>query len=303
MTLRSVAFLAVIVGVAAGCNAIMDLGRFEEAATTNDGGNDAASDVVSDAGVDAALDPRFACLKNPPESLDPNPVTLQVIVANATTTSQTPHAIYGGTDITYVVYTPRTGVTMEACLGFDPACANPVTTPTLTDDAGTVTFTLSGNFVGFLHGTSPDVVPFSVFMGQWPSGVKSAQVGTSALSKDDEVLLNAALNNAVDLDAGSGLGEVFVIVYDCDDHYVEGATVSLNKSAPNTLPFYVTSSGVPDTAAQVTDKAGVGGAVNVPAGTVRVTATYLATATPLGSIDVYVRPAELTYAWIRPRSH
>ena len=304
---RWFALLAVVI-VASGCNLIMDLGRFNETSAEQDGGGDSgASDTgvpdtgSADAGPDA--DPRFACLALPGESLDPSQVTLELLVADATKTAQTPASVDGGTDLTYVVYTPRAGVSMSACLGFDPACANPVTTPALTNDAGSVSFTLSGNFVGFFHGTAPGIVPFSLFPGQWPTGEKHEQYGTSSLSVSDETLLNAALNNAVDLDAGSGLGEVFVIVYDCFEHRLAGATVALSKSAPNTLPFYVTSSGVPDTTAQVTDNAGVGGAVNVPAGTVKVTATFLATSTTIGSIDVYVRPAELTYAWIRPRVH
>jgi hypothetical protein len=114
--------------------------------------------------------------------------------------------------------------------------------------------------------------------------------------------LNGALNNAVDLDAGAGLGEVFVIIHDCNDHRLTGVTLALSRTGPETLPFYIIS-GVPNTTVNVTDSEGVGGAVNVPQGSLKITATSLATTTTVGTADVYIRPGELTYAWIRPRVH
>jgi hypothetical protein len=301
--LRSLVCIGAL-GAAVGCTAILDLGRFQEAATT--AGDTGAPDtsLATDAGVDTGPeDPRFACLKLPNQTLDTGQVSLQLAIANVTKQQVTPGSVDGGTDTNDVYFTGLPGVTMEACLGLDPACANPVNTPAQTDDGGIVNFTISANFTGFFRGTGDQLVPFNFFPGPWPAGVPSATYVTGALRVSDEVLLNSALNDAVDLDAGSGLGELFVVVFDCLDHHLAGATVSLNKSAPSTLPFYVTASNVPDIQAQVTDKAGVGGAVNVPAGTVRATATYVATSTIIGTADVYVHPAELTYAWIRPRVH
>jgi hypothetical protein len=288
------AFLGLAV-VVVGCNLVMNLGRFNEPATPDSGGGPGA-------GEDAGPGTNFDCLKQPNEALDPSPVTLHLLVTNATTPATTAGAIDGGSDIVPVVYDPEPGVTFVSCLELDPLCAHPVTSPQTSDDAGFVTLSLTGSFSGFFRGTGPTVVPFTFAPGQWLTGAKEATYLTSALAPSDEQLLNGALGNAVDLDAGSGLGEVFIIIYDCDDHHVPGATIALSRTGPETLPFYIVS-GLPSTTVQVTDSEGVGGAVNVPSGTVRATATYLATSTTLGSVDVYVRPGELTYGWIRMRVH
>jgi hypothetical protein len=277
-----------------GCNALMDLGRFNEAVAHDGGG--AASDTS------VGLPDKLACLALPNETLDPGPVSLQILLANATQQTESPGTIDGGTDITDAVYTPFPGITMRACLALDPGCASPVTSPVVSDDAGAVNFTLPGTFNGFFRGEAPSVVSFTFFPGQWLTGAKSAQYATGALANTDEVLLNGALNNAVNLDAGSGLGEVFVSIRDCNDHRLAGVTLALSRTGPDTLPFYIIS-GVPSTTTQVTDNGGVGGAVNVPEGSVKITATHLATSTTVGTADVYIRPGELTYAWIRPRVH
>lgn len=280
----------------AGCNLVMNLGRFNEAPV--DAGGPSPGDDGGDGG--GGYGTNFDCLSGPKEALDPGAVTLHLLVTNATSPAVTAGSIDGGSDIVPVSYAPLPGVTMLACLALDPGCANPVTSPQVSDDGGIVNLSLTGTFSGFFRGTGPSIVPFTFSPGQWLSGVKEATYLTSALAPSDEQLLNGALGNAVILDAGAGLGEVFIIIYDCDDHHVPGATISLNRTGANTLPFYIVS-GVPSTTVQVTDSEGVGGAVNVPEGTVRATATYLPTSTTLGFVDVYVRPGELTYGWIRMR--
>jgi hypothetical protein len=289
------AFAFLTLGVAAvGCNLVMNLGRFNESPVDSGG----ATGPGDDSGAGGA----FECLKQPNETLDPSPVTLHLLVTNATTPATTAGAIDGGSDIMPVIYDPIAGVTFVSCLELDPLCAHPVTTPQTSDDAGFVNLSLTGSFSGFFRGTGPAIVPFTFSPGQWLTGLKEATYLTSALAPSDEQLLNGALGNAVELDASAGLGEVFIIIYDCNDHHVAGATISLSRSGPETLPFYIVS-GLPSTTVQVTDSEGVGGAINVPSGTVRATATYLANSLTLGSVDVYVRPGELTYGWIRMRVH
>jgi hypothetical protein len=281
------AFLGLTV-VVVGCNLIMDLGRFSEAAGAGAG--------VPDGGP-------FNCLGAAPEGLDPGAVTLHIALGNATGTNESAGDIDGGSDIVPVIYTPFPGVTVLACNALDPPCANPVGPAQTTDDAGLVTFTaLTGTFAGFFRATSPAIVPITFAPGQWLTGVKVATYETAALARSDEGSLNLVLNNAVDLDASSGLGEVFLTIYDCNDRHVAGATFTLNQMADNTLPFYL-NNGVPSTKVQVTDSEGVGGAVNVPHGTVHATATVLDASVTLGSIDVYVNAGELSYGWIRMRVH
>jgi hypothetical protein len=284
------AFLGLAI-VVVGCNLIMDLGRF----TDDDGG--------ATSGVDAggATGP-FACVNDPSEMLDPGVVTLHLALGNATGTNESAGDIDGGSDIVPVIYTPIPGVTVLACNALDPTCGKPVTPPQITDDAGLVTFALTGTFAGFFRATSPTIVPITFAPGQWLTGVKVATYETAALAPSDEAALNGVLNNAVDLDASSGLGEVFLTIYDCNDRHVPGATFTLNQMAENTLPFYL-NKGVPSTKVQVTDSEGVGGAVNVPHGTVHATATVLDASVTLGSIDVYVNAGELSYGWIRMRVH
>jgi hypothetical protein len=296
---RSVAFVGLAAFVSLmGCNLIMDLGRFSEAVSASDAGDAGGAPTT---GTDAAPGP-FDCLNLPNETLDPGAVTLHLTITNVTGTTETAHQIDGGSDLDQVVYTPSPGVAMVGCAPLDPFCANPVTPSEVTDDAGVVTFSLTGAFGGFFHGTSTGVVPFSFFPGQWLTGVTEATDFSSSLTPSDEGLLNLSLGNAVNLDAGSGLGEVFMIVYDCFDHSVAGVKFDLSRSGSDTLPFYITS-GVPSTTAGVTDSEGVGGALNMPEGSLRATATFAATNLVLGSVTVYVHAGELTYGWIRMRVH
>ncbi len=276
----------------------MDLGRFSEAVSAVDAG-DAA--VTPAPGIDAGPGP-FDCLNQPNESLDPGAVTLSLVITNATGTTEDAHQIDGGSELDQVIYQPSPGVTMIGCAPLDPFCANPVTPPAVSDDGGLVTFSLTGAFTGFFHGTSPGVVPFTFFPGQWLTGVKEARYFTSSLTPSDEGLLNLSLGNSVNLDAGSGLGEVFIIIYDCVDHAVPGVKLTLSRSESDTLPFYL-ASGVPSTTAGVTDAEGVGGALNMPEGSLKATATLAATGMTLGSVTVYVHGGELTYGWIRMRVH
>jgi hypothetical protein len=288
------AFVSGVAGLVSGCEAIMDLGRFGEAISTGDSGPGAS--------VDAAPAGPFDCLAQPSETVDPGAVTLHLLITNGTGTNQTAGSIDGGSDLDEVVYTPTPGVTVVPCLALDPGCANPVDPPAVTDDGGIVNFALTGNFVGFFHGTAPGIIPFTFVPGRWQTGLKEMTYGTADLTASDEQLLNAALGGTVDLDAGSGLGEAFVVVYDCFDHKVAGVKISLSRSVDSTLPFYI-QSGVPSTTAGVTDDEGVGGALNVPEGTLTATATFAATGATLGSVELYVRRGELTYGWIRMRVH
>lgn len=293
MRLRtSFTFLA-LAASALACNVILDLGRFTAAPT--DGGGAGTSDS-------GGIPSNLACVTAPNETLNTVPVTLQLMVANTIATMETPGEIDGGTDLAYAVYTPQTGVSIESCHSFDPTCLSPVTSPQIVDDAGILSLTLSGNFVGFFSGTGPTTVPFTFWPGNWLSGTTSATYGTSALQYAQEEALNGALDNAVILDAGAGLGELFIVIYDCNDHYTSGATLTTSRTGSEQLPFYIIS-GVPNTMAQVTDTAGVAGAINVPAGSVRATATDLATSTQIGSIDVYINAGALTLGWIRARTH
>jgi hypothetical protein len=294
MRLRSSFTFLLLAAYAVACNAILDLGRFTEGPTDSGGGVTGSND--------SGIPSNLACVTAPKESLAPGPVNLQLIIATTIGEMETPGQIDGGTDITYAAFTPQPGVTIEACQSLDPTCGSPVTTPQVVDDAGIADLTFSGNFVGFFRGTSPITVPFTFWPGNWLSGATSASYGTSALQYTQESALNVSLNNAVILDAGAGLGELFMVVFDCNDHRFSGATLAITGSGPDTLPFYVISN-LPSTTAEATDSFGVAGAVNVPHGPVRATATDLATGTTIGSIDVYINSGELTLGWIRPRTH
>jgi hypothetical protein len=290
----ALAFLGLPI-LALGCNLIMDLGRFSEAVST-DGGGERPGDggVVDDGGP-------FGCLLLPPETLDPSAVTVQVLVTNSTAPSETAGSIDGGSDLIDVVYTPYPGMAVVPCNILDPTCSMPLANSQVTDGGGVVTFSLTGTFNGLFYFTSPSTVPSLFFPGPLLAEDKSVQLFTAALTSEAEQALNSAINNAVILDASAGLGEVFLSVYDCNDHRLAGVTFSFNNPGTQQLPFYLIS-GIPNTATELTDYDGVGGAVNVPSGSQKITATYVATSTTLGTTDVYVQGGALTIGYIRTRA-
>jgi hypothetical protein len=260
---------------------------------------------VGDAAPDTFVVPPgpWGCVSVPNESLDPNlEVTAKLQAFNAVDPSTASGAVDGGSDLNTVSATWLPGVSVVMCTLRDPGCTSG-TKPVLTDDGGSTTFHLTGDFSGFFSLTRSDLVPFSFYPGNLLAGATSTNLPTYGIDPLNFSVLAAAVTMApLSFDQDGGLGHTFVNVYDCEDHQAPGVTLTYSNGGSETATFYM-KDGLPNTMAMQTDAYGIGGAVNMPIGNLTIKATLASNLMPVGSAVVLIRPGELTNAWIRVRTH
>jgi hypothetical protein len=262
------------------------------------GVHDAAPDTVAPSGP-------WGCVSAPPEKLDPSlQVAARLQVFSAVQPSEASGMVDGGSDLNTVSATWLPGVSVVMCILRDPGCSHPTPTPpALTDDGGSATFQLTGDFSGFFSLTRPDLVPFSFYPGNLLAGATSTNLPTYGIDPGNFSVLAAAVTTSpLSFDQDGGLGHTFVNVYDCEDHQAPGVTLTYSNGGPETATFYM-KDGLPNTMATETDAYGIGGAVNMPVGNLTIKATLASNLMPLGSAVVLIRPGALTNAWIRIRTH
>jgi hypothetical protein len=264
-----------------------------------------APGATSEAGADAGppdADP-WGCLDQPPEVTDPNAqvaITFTVFDALAPITTAGPQ---GGTDFTVLACSPVSGISFRACDALDPSCAKPVTPVVITDDAGQATFSVPGSFAGFYQFSGPGYLSARVYTGQLLAGAPTFAAPCALLGTQETSLLANAIGVTMSLDPDAGLGHVFFQSYDCFDRHAPGVTFTIAVDAgPQTVQWYAKNQ-LPSTTARETDSLGAGGAVNVPAGALTVTATLAATKRTLGAVNTVISAGGTTFAWVRVRTH
>ncbi len=262
----------------------------------------AAGDAAPANNVDASGP--WGCLQLPDEPLDPNlRVTVTVQAFDALQNATAAGFVDGGSDLTTLSAAWFPGVSVRSCYLRDPGCVATGSAPVVTNDAGEAVFHLTGDFAGFFELTRPDLVPWSVFPQNLLAGQASTYLPAWGLSPGGFRLLASAITpTAVSLDTDGGLGHAFVQVFDCQDHQAPGVQLAYSGVGSETVVWYM-KNGIPSTSATQTDAYGIGGVVNVPVGSLTVTAVVAEGHDALGNAEVLVRPGALTLAFIRVRSH
>jgi hypothetical protein len=301
---------AAIVAVA-GCSTVLGIESDRVVGDPADASTDAPADASPYAGdAGAAADP-WACVfeAHPPPDPDMHvAVTLRVMDGVAPSTAA--GTIDGGSDLDTVSGTWLPGVAVRSCDLRDPLCLDSPTT-LISDDSGTVTFDLKGDFSGFFDLHRNDLLPATLYPGRLLAGVTAVSYPAYGITPSEVwALARTITNRPIALGTDGGLGHAIVTIYDCQDHQAPGVEVAYGALGAQTVPFYF-HGGLPSVAIGQTDGYGLAGAVNVPDGTLTVTATLTGdggaptTAPPgtvLGSATFDVRPGAITFAWIRVRS-
>jgi hypothetical protein len=253
------------------------------------------------------VDDDWSCLANPNEVLDPNlRVDVKVLVMNALDQSVSAGSVDGGSDLDTISGVGLPGVAVRTCAVRDPDCING-SAAEITDDGGRVDFVMSGDFEGFLDFRRPDLVPSTLYPGNLLSGQTTANFPAFLIDTQTFVALaESASSTPPCVDEDGGLGHVIVTIYDCHDHQAPGVSVTYDNHASSILPFYF-KGGFPSTTASQTDSFGLAGAINIPQGSLDVSASFHppgdAAAIPVGNVNIVVRPGGITFAWIRARTH
>jgi hypothetical protein len=251
--------------------------------------------------ADAAADP-WGCLDQPGEvpSTSPVAITFKIFDAINAITTAGPN---GGSDFDVLSFVPLPGILLQACDPSSPSCQAAAAPSATTDDAGEATLTVPGDFSGFFELTGTTYFPTNVYLGQLLADASTFAPPAGMLETTQGVLIASSLDVPLELDASAGVGLTFFQVYDCFDRHGLGVEFTLSADAgPSTVQFYLQDN-FPSRAATETDSLGTGGAINVPAGPMTVTATLSGTKRTIGSAKVVVLAGGATFAWLRVRAH
>ncbi len=204
--------------------------------------------------------------------------------------------------------TPLTAIAVQVCAIIDPNCTAPRIQAdgglTLFPDVdGKVTVDVLYGFNGLLQVT--DIVDGGgkvtpALIQVTPPVVEDAAVGPPALMVSPSVFAGVAASvfggGAVD----PTLGHIFFRTHDCLDQGLAGISVDADRSDPKTRSFYFTSGNIPDPGAVQTDKGAKGGILNLPPGTINLTARFFDTKKKMGSVAVKLRAGFVTYVIVTP---
>jgi hypothetical protein len=196
-------------------------------------------------------------------------------------------------------YTIKSGVRVRLCAKRDPTCASPLTSEkTSTADAG-VSFDLPSIRDFYVEARADDTTPMlftpaivgdgskrlsrTLFIGQLSTSATNSLAGSIGTSLDPEkgVVLTRPVNCQVYPSNNDGISFV-------------GSPLD-----SNTVQFYA-QDGLPTKSANQTDKAGLGGFVNVPPGNITVTASFAADQRRIGKASGIVRAGWMTLIEVPP---
>jgi hypothetical protein len=255
---------AVVVGIAPviamfmGCADVLGIvgGRYVGA---SEDASDSGSPNLDDGGP-------WGCLGLPVPTPNHNEqITVNVFGYNAYEPVTYVGTIDGGSDLILATYTPISGVPVRSCILQDPTCYISASPFEVTDDAGGVSFVVPGDFAGFFELDPPGLIPETLYPGPLAVGQSVQEFFDPMESIETASGTSLALGVPVALGVDSGLGQIFIGVFDCNDHTAPNVAFSLTNysQSPPTVIFY-NAGGVPSTVETRTQPGQGGGGVVDP---------------------------------------
>ncbi len=255
----------------AGCSAVLGLETDRHVV---------AAEII-DAGVDSGLPYAWRCENDPVPDAAPGPLHLKMFV-NDVSTASSQNSFAGN---------PIPGASVNACSTLDIACATPVGTAT-SDDAGIALMQVPSGFSGYYELRA--------------TGFTSA-IAAHTPQLGDEYVQEGMANVAL-IAAGGGLagvtldpnpmGTAIVSVLDCDQAPAVGMQVEVGAPGATETLVYLANS-LPSASATETDTTGSAIIYNVPAGTLRLTASFAADHKPLRAMSTIARVGWVTFVQMR----
>jgi hypothetical protein len=240
-------------------------------------------DAASDAVADAPVDPRWACLGH-------------VQYPEASTALEALTIPY----INLLSNHPIPGIRAQACLKLDPTCDDPVSDAGVTNEAGLVTLSVPSGYDGYIQSLWEAGLPSLVYIS--PPIFKPTTVPAEFLLSKQSIDALAFAVRAPDggpltLDPNDGIA--FLGSYDCQLASASGVSFSISPSSPSSTIAYVIG-GNPSTSATETDNFGSAAIVNVPPGSITITATLAATEQVIGTATGFVQAGVITFLSLPP---
>jgi hypothetical protein len=199
---------------------------------------------------------------------------------------------------------PISGADVSICRFLDPTCGAPLTSGR-SDSAGTVALPVTSSGFNtlaadsFAQVTSSSIVPTLYFLGYPVSEPQAPIAQPYVLTVSPNAIPTFFAPETWDMT----LGWVQFGVFDCYGLGAAGAKVTIDSTDPRIRPFYFQTLGsslVPSFTATSTDKSGYGGFLNVPPGTVTLTADPMGLGKPSSHAHVLVRPGTFSQYFMFP---
>lgn len=186
---------------------------------------------------------------------------------------------------------PPSGATIRLCQKLDPTCTVPrLELPVPAD--GVVTATVPATFTGFYLVESPSHQPALSFLDTRGSTDETPITVLTAAASD-------ALIASIHGTRVPNTGSVSLSMLDCNQKHAAGVHFSIDTTEPTTVSYYILAGSLSPTAT-ATDPGGSAGFVNLPPGTVTITATLESTGQVVGRLATLIRPDAITYQPMRP---
>jgi hypothetical protein len=195
------------------------------------------------------------------------------------------------------------GFFVRPCSKMDVTCASPLTPPASPDQNGIATITVPSGFDGYAEVISdsvsadsglPKYAPSLVFFN--PPPVADTSNTMTAMFSPESLAALAGLNGT-QLDPT--LGSLASGAFDCKGQLTAGVSLESDRTTQSTRRFYYID-GLPNFEASATGPAGYGGFINLPVGTIRLTAKLEATGQTIASASVFTRAGYLAQVDITP---
>jgi hypothetical protein len=194
---------------------------------------------------------------------------------------------------------------VRPCAKMDVLCANPLGPTATPDENGVATITVPSGFDGYAEivsgsGTTVDgavvakYVPTMVFFNP-PPIEDSANSMTAMFSPEAFAALAESNESTID----STLGSLFSGALDCKGSFSAGVSLETDRTVAATRKFYYVD-GLPNFAAATTDSSGYGGLINLPTGTIRLSAKVGVNGPTIGAISAFIRPGYISQVDLVP---
>jgi len=258
-----------------GCSVLIDANRVQcntDADCRPPGSSTAQASCVSSV---CEANPKWACLKDPapkPGGAGPFKVTMHFA-----------DLINKG---------PISGVKADLCRKVDVSCGDPATTVT-SDATGSISLdSVEAGFSGYVSLQSSAIVPTLYFFN--PSIDRNQDIPSLSLSNS-----TARAGLLAQLGADTTRADVLLNASDCQGKPASGIGYELAPPVSGAIAYYL-SSGLPTHNSTATDATGYGGFVNLPSGTITITATELASKTRIATLTLVVREGSATWSRVIP---
>lgn len=272
---RSGALLVLPLAGALSCSVLVDANRVQ--CNTDEDCRARGASFAQSSCVNTICEgnPKWACLEHPaasPGGAGPFRVTMHV------------------TDL--IKKTAIADVRADLCRKIDVSCNDPAASVT-SDASGTISLTsVEAGFSGYVSLQSSAIVSTLYFFNP-------------LIDRDQDIPALSLSNSAAragllgQLGADPARADILLNASDCQGKPVSGITYALTSPIPGAIAYYL-SSGLPTRNGTTTDATGYGGFVNLPSGTVTITATDTVSQTRIATLTLVVREGSTTWSRVVP---